>query len=210
MLPDICSKIALAIFCVATARVNAEENKNSSRQENSFSANSQPATNSLGSSDLKYQAYSPQDLTGTRLSDSCKSMLSTTLQCDPFVDEFRVVKYRGSLPDDKTTRTVCDQGCGVALGFWYHASQEACRDELLYDAPATIVPGRIWQGWNETCIIEPKTNMNCNGLNPLNLSFDPYSDRTLDVIAKFPDVDFVENMNNVRERHKTRQAELTT
>jgi hypothetical protein len=127
-----------------------------------------PALRFSGNGPLEYQAYSLEDIDSLKLTIACRGALTTTLGCHPYVDKFRELSYRGPLPNSTLTLSVCDLGCENSLGLWFNSVQQSCGNDLLRGEPATTAAGRIWQGWNETCISEPKTNNNCNGLRILD------------------------------------------
>ncbi|KAF2403128.1 hypothetical protein EJ06DRAFT_489958 [Trichodelitschia bisporula] len=92
------------------------------------------------------------------------------LPCHARVGKFAILQYRDTLPSTQLTTAICAAECSSALGQWFHSVEDACKGETWAGEPPTLIPGRMWQGWNESCIFEPRTGKNCNDV------IDGYSD----------------------------------
>lgn len=43
------------------------------------------------------------------------------------------------------------------------AISSACADKTLHEATPMRIGGFMWEGWNETWVMDPKTKKYCNG-----------------------------------------------
>jgi hypothetical protein len=90
------------------------------------------------------------DLKG--LSAAYKTSLTQLAKCDPYAFMFLEEKYRGSLKNDTLTESVCDENCATSLESWFDNVGSTCAGYNVSGAATTKYGGRIWSGWNETCL----------------------------------------------------------
>jgi hypothetical protein len=101
------------------------------------------------------------------VSEVCKTALTETIKCDPYVEKFRELRYRGSLESKSLTDSVCDVGCGKSLKSWFDTVTTSCANFQVGGAIANRAGGIVWTGYNETCLLDPATGQYCNGKCPL-------------------------------------------
>ena len=117
------------------------------------------------------------------VTSGCGTALSQVIKCDPTVQSFRQLRYRGPLESKNLTDSVCDPGCGQSLKQWFDTVTDVCAgsgedgQQKLYGAPANRAGGILWAGWNETCLLDETTGNYCG-----------------DVIDAFTEVDTIEDM----------------
>jgi hypothetical protein len=116
-----------------------------------------------------YQLYIAEGLSNSGFSSQCQKSLAATIQCHDFTRGFVELKYRSSPPTATLTPIVCNPTCGESLRRWFNGVSANCNDQKFGDDPVAMLGGRVWQGWNETCIFDPKTQRNCNGRPPHEL-----------------------------------------
>lgn len=117
-------------------------------------------------------------LYGLLLPDACTSALTRIIVCDNRTEEFQVpglaVWYGNT-----NTETVCAASCGESLKSWFDSVAVACVGYKLRDTLPTLLGGRIWDAWNQTCLKDPATGKYCG-----------------EVIDGFTSVTTIENMPN--------------
>jgi hypothetical protein len=99
----------------------------------------------------------------TILPASCVSALTQTIKCDALTQDFIILGMRGSQLDKKTTDSICDIGCGQNLKQYFGGVSAACAGYQISDAVPTLRGGRIWTGYNETCLKDTSTGKYYNG-----------------------------------------------
>ena len=114
-----------------------------------------------------YQVWTPGMLEFLHLEmilpPTCISALTEVIRCDPLTKEFMIPKMRGSPGDKNKTDSVCDAGCGQDLKKYFDGVTIACAGYQISDALPAMRGGRIWAGYNETCLKNPTTGQYCNG-----------------------------------------------
>ncbi|RKU43158.1 hypothetical protein DL546_003197 [Coniochaeta pulveracea] len=104
------------------------------------------------------------DSVATDLGDSCISALYTNISCPEYpVSDWRSAKWRGTPDDDTVLSSVCTSGCQASLKSWFNTVSSACAGKMLHEATPMRIGGFMWEGWNETCAMDPKTKKYCNG-----------------------------------------------
>jgi hypothetical protein len=93
--------------------------------------------------DYQYQAYKPENLRDVKLEVGCKNALTASIQCHPYVDTFRELRYHGRLPNVNITTEVCGSQCGAALGPWFNTIITQCQKDTLWGLSPSIVAGRV-------------------------------------------------------------------
>lgn len=113
-----------------------------------------------------FQVYTVDDLDEMihKYPDTCQTALTQVIECDDYVQTMLSLTYHGSLPNTTYTDTVCDSGCGASLKSWFDNVSGSCNGLTLDDGIApTLLGGRMWAGYNETCLKDPQTGQYCNG-----------------------------------------------
>jgi len=111
-----------------------------------------------------FPLYTPDDVSDLDLPTSCQAALTQIIKCDLWVSRFEEPRYRGSLGNKTLTDSVCDRGCGESLKIWYDSVKITCEGFQITGALPTIIGGRLWAGYNETCLVDKTTGANCNGM----------------------------------------------
>ncbi|EWG51882.1 hypothetical protein FVEG_10741 [Fusarium verticillioides 7600] len=111
-----------------------------------------------------FNLYEPG--TDKDVTKACDKAMSADIDCDREVISFLNGGWYGSLESEELTDAVCTKACSQSLQDWIANVSKDCEDE----AKAQAV-GRIWTGWNATCLKDTKTGRYCN-----------------DIIADFTDV----------------------
>ncbi|KAH7309114.1 LysM domain protein [Stachybotrys elegans] len=111
-----------------------------------------------------FQVYTMDELRNFDGSNVCKTALSSKILCDEWVGTFQQAQWRGTLNNKTLTDSVCDLGCRDSLRGWFGDVQTACRGFNISSQLPTTLGGRMWAGYNETCIKDSKTGQYCNDL----------------------------------------------
>jgi hypothetical protein len=110
-----------------------------------------------------FQLYDSRALTKFDLSDSCKMALQQTIHCHNHVHSWQYLGYRRSLFNQEFTDYVCDPQCEQSLQDYYNQVDGACAGSEIHSAVPTLRPGRLWAGFNETCLRSEDGKDYCNG-----------------------------------------------
>ncbi|KAM0188779.1 hypothetical protein ACHAPI_010388 [Fusarium lateritium] len=109
-----------------------------------------------------FQVHTLQGLRNQVVPDTCKTALSAKILCDNWVYTFLEPAYRGSLGNMTLTDSICSKGCGESLKSWFDNVSSACDGyDVAGDIP-TLHGGRMWAGYNETCVKDSTTSKYCN------------------------------------------------
>ncbi|KAL2759071.1 glycoside hydrolase family 55 protein [Sodiomyces alcalophilus JCM 7366] len=111
-----------------------------------------------------FQVYTLHGLRNQNIPDTCKTALSAKILCDFWVSMFDEPAYRGTLYNKTLTDSVCDPGCGESLQSWFDNVDEACHGYSISADVPTLHGGRMWAGYNETCLKDPNSGEYCNDL----------------------------------------------
>ncbi|KAK8098917.1 LysM domain-containing protein [Apiospora kogelbergensis] len=139
---NLCTKnIVEMISPIGTTPTYAKDNQNGFLS--SILAWLQGANNVSGQRDFPgFQIYLKESLGRMDLPETCQTALSQAILCDPTVEDFVNTGYRGSLDDKAQT----DAGYNIT------------------DSAPTTAGGRMWAGYNETCLTDPVSGEYCNDL----------------------------------------------
>lgn len=99
---------------------------------------------------------------------SCKAALQQPIHCHSTVHSWRSPKYHTSLFSQQLTDYVCDSTCGRSLQEYYNQVHDACG---LHDATPVLQAGRLWAGFNETCLRSENGKDYCNGKSRSHLQY---------------------------------------
>jgi hypothetical protein len=110
-----------------------------------------------------FEVFGLDGLRNQYVPDTCKTALSAKIYCDYWVSLFEEPSYRGTLNNKTLTDSVCDKGCGESLKQWYDNVDTACQGYNISSQIPTLHGGRMWAGYNETCLKDSKSGKYCNG-----------------------------------------------
>ncbi|EGX89976.1 LysM domain protein [Cordyceps militaris CM01] len=109
-----------------------------------------------------FPVYTLDGLRNHNLPDPCKAALTTKIYCDYWVNFFSEPSYYGSLNNATLTESVCDKSCGESLSSWFNNVDANCKGYSVSGGIPTLYGGRIWAGYNATCLKDPSTKKYCN------------------------------------------------
>jgi hypothetical protein len=110
-----------------------------------------------------FDVYEQSWVEGLNLPNTCKTALTQRILCDEIVEGFSEPSYRGSIDNSTSYQEVCDASCGSSLRSYYENVFRACAGYNVTNAPPTKLGGYLWEGWNETCYVQPGSDRYCNG-----------------------------------------------
>jgi hypothetical protein len=120
---------------------------------------------------IGFQAYTKDWTKYLSVPEVCKTALTQAILCDFQVKTFQNPGYRGSLGNVTRTNAVCDKGCGASLQSWFANVDSSCRGFNISGSHPTLVGGRMWAGYNETCLVNNDQSGDfCNGKPDINMS----------------------------------------
>ena len=91
-------------------------------------ARTENATFEIEARDISpWQLYTEADLREFHGPDDCKAALTSFIQCDPYLMQFAVPAYRGSLENETFTSMVCEAKCGRSLTSYYNLVGTSCK-----------------------------------------------------------------------------------
>ncbi|KAL2204346.1 hypothetical protein CC79DRAFT_1277976 [Sarocladium strictum] len=122
-----------------------------------------------------FQLVRQDVLDASDLSSSCASTLAKAIDCDEHVAGLGERQYHGALEDDDLTKAICSTTCQNALKAAEHRINGACAStpELFPGIPVVSLLYAVISGWNETCLQDPESGINCNDIID---SWDDYED----------------------------------
>lgn len=100
-------------------------------------------------------------LYGLVLPDTCRNALTEIIACDNRTEQFQASGLRSWFGNVNDTDSVCANSCGESLKSWFDSVSIACAGYQVNDALPTLLGGRIWDGWNQTCLKDPATDKYC-------------------------------------------------
>jgi hypothetical protein len=115
-----------------------------------------------------YRVWTAETLDGMHLAlpSTCISALTEIIRCDNYTKNFMSPGLYGSPGNQSVTDSVCDVGCGQSLKAWFDGVSLACNGHNISDALPMLRGGRIWAGYNSTCLKDQSTGKYCNGECP--------------------------------------------
>ncbi|KAJ3952539.1 hypothetical protein N0V92_011011 [Colletotrichum tropicale] len=102
-----------------------------------------------------------ENLYGTVLPETCSNALTEIIACHNLTETYQSPGLRGWIGSVDDTDTVCADSCGKSLKAWFDSVSIACEGYVVNDALPTLLGGRIWEGWNQTCLKDPETGKYC-------------------------------------------------
>ncbi|TPX10950.1 uncharacterized protein E0L32_008156 [Thyridium curvatum] len=100
-------------------------------------------------------------LSGPMLPEQCQKALTEVILCDNRTELFQASALRSWQGSVEATDKVCRASCGKSLKSWYDTVSIACAGHMVNDALPTLLGGRIWDGWNQTCLKDPASRKYC-------------------------------------------------
>lgn len=100
-------------------------------------------------------------LYGLVLPDTCKNALTEIIACSNLTTEYQAPGLQTWLGTANDTDSVCAPSCGKSLKTWFDSVSIACAGYEVNDALPTLLGGRIWDGWNQTCLKDTATGKYC-------------------------------------------------
>jgi hypothetical protein len=133
----------------------------------------QGANNTIGRRPFPgFQVYPTSWVQDLVVPETCKTALLQTVVCDGLVRGFMNTGYHGSLANTSKTNSVCDSGCGDSLKSWFINVGSSCSGFNISNADPALPGGRMWAGYNETCLVNPsQPGVYCNGKHILPSCF---------------------------------------
>lgn len=110
-----------------------------------------------------FQVFDLKDLFHLNLPDACSVALQQPIRCHSTVHSWKNPSYHTSLFNRQLTDYVCDSTCGQSLQDYYNGVHDACAGHELHGAIPTLRAGRLWAGFNETCLRTEDGKDYCNG-----------------------------------------------
>lgn len=110
-----------------------------------------------------FQLYTPANLRNQFLSEPCRAALTASIICEDHAEMLTDPSYHGSLESRNLTDAVCDAGCGESIKTYYNAVESNCQRFNVSNQVPTLLGGRLWAGFNETCVKDVKSDQYCNG-----------------------------------------------
>jgi hypothetical protein len=117
----------------------------------------------------KFPGFSIEDdyyLDDPNLSAPCKDALTQTIFCDEYISDYGdEPEWRGFIDTTETSYdSVCDASCGASIrSYWDGIVKECAGYKARGVTTITVVAGRLWEAWNETCHYDAESGRNCNG-----------------------------------------------
>ncbi|KAG9251359.1 pectate lyase superfamily protein-domain-containing protein [Emericellopsis atlantica] len=115
----------------------------------------------------KFEGYriwtseSLESMHSLHLPATCSSALTEVIRCDNRTEVFQEPGLHSWLGSKEETDIVCDASCEESLSNWFQTVSVACDGYKISDALPTLLGGRIWAGYNETCLKDPETGKYC-------------------------------------------------
>ncbi|OBT80414.1 hypothetical protein VF21_00738 [Pseudogymnoascus sp. 05NY08] len=100
-------------------------------------------------------------LYGPALPDSCRSALTEVIACDNRTETYQSGGIRGWFGTINDTDIVCAASCGESLKSWFDSVSIACAGYHVNNAHPALLGGRIWSGWNQTCLLDRPSGRYC-------------------------------------------------
>ncbi|KAM0552386.1 hypothetical protein ACHAPJ_007946 [Fusarium lateritium] len=115
----------------------------------------------LSMSASAFKIYDAEDFEDKKIEKNCAKALTANIDCNNYIRDFKEPAYQGWIGDVKLADSVCTETCSESLRSWYDTATKECGEKASgRDSPARY-GGYIWQGWNETCVKDTKTDQYC-------------------------------------------------
>lgn len=111
-----------------------------------------------------YQLWTRADLEDYMSPETCRTAPMRRVACDDEMRSWVEPSYRGVTGNVTLTNSMRDAGCGESLQSWFKNIDGSCKGYNISTALPTLLGGRVWAGYNETCL-KPTDgkNRDCNG-----------------------------------------------
>ncbi len=112
-----------------------------------------------------YRVWTRENLESLNLAlpDTCTTALTELIRCDDSTTTFQAPGMHSWLGAQNVTDSVCDAGCGEDLRSWFDSVSRAYNGYTISGAVPMLLGGRIWQGYNETCLKDVGSGRYCGG-----------------------------------------------
>lgn len=112
-----------------------------------------------------YSLYIKQDFALVNgFSDQCKTALMEPILCHDYTSGFAIPKYHGPPPLDVNATDVCTKGCSDSIDRWVESVDQFCGNAKWNNGAGASYQGKYVQfGIQDSCQMDTKTKMNCNG-----------------------------------------------
>ncbi|KAK8029707.1 pectin lyase-like protein [Apiospora rasikravindrae] len=135
-----------------------------------------------------YHLWTPEavdSLVTVTLPETCKSALTELIRCNNQTKDFQVPGLRSWLGDNNQTDIVCQQSCGHSLQSWFDSVSTACDGYQISGGLPTLRGGRVWAGWNQTCLKDSSTDKYCGEIIDAFTDVDDIKDMPQDEICSY-------------------------
>jgi hypothetical protein len=105
--------------------------------------------------DATFSIYDASTLLDNTLGEDCIAALTAEIDCTPYVQTFQQLSYRGDLDVD-LTNAICTSDCLSSLKSWFDTVSTKCVGKSVSGGIPTRYGGYMYQGYNETCIKDPR------------------------------------------------------
>lgn len=95
------------------------------------------------------------------LTDPCKTALSQTIHCSPFLERFQYANMGTYIDNTTEADLVCDAACGLSLKSWFDNVSGSCKNQSLGYYDPTSLGGYVCAAYNQTCFKDPTTGQYC-------------------------------------------------
>jgi hypothetical protein len=123
-----------------------------------------------------FQVYTAKEVDGwnTQVLTSCRTALTQLIECEDTIETFARLELRDTVGNSTLADAMCDKSCGQSLSSWFNNVFKTCEGfEADNGTPLTMMGGRMWAGYNETCLRDDGNTQYCVGeLKPSSLFHD--------------------------------------
>lgn len=170
---------SVACFCCFTRASESSKPNHHTSSPTNTDTTSKSSTHppEAGPSFEGFQVYTLESLNKPTLQtvpQGCKTALAARIHCNRYVSTWTNPSYHGPLNKTKVT-SVCAKSCGESLENYFKQVSKNCSSVgNINNHVPELVGGRMWAGYNETCLRQPKKHEGeyCNGMSLGFLSHD--------------------------------------
>ncbi|KAH8431631.1 LysM peptidoglycan-binding domain-containing protein [Aspergillus melleus] len=109
-----------------------------------------------------YELDNLNDVAG--LTSACKTALSQTIRCHPFLKTFKSQNVGKYIDDAMEADMICAPSCGDSLKSWFDNVSTSCINQTLGFSKPSRNGGYIYAGYNQTCHKDPETGQYCQSI----------------------------------------------
>ncbi|KAF4968538.1 hypothetical protein FSARC_4105 [Fusarium sarcochroum] len=118
----------------------------------------------LSMSASAFTIYDAEQFQDGNVGKTCAKALTANIDCNNYVQKFMLPGFKGWIEDDKLVDSVCTETCHDSIRSWFNIVTKECDEKAFEpDDPDrwSRYGGLVWQGWNETCVLDAKTGRFC-------------------------------------------------